>query len=226
MLLGKTNMDEFAMGSSTMTSHFGPTRNPVKAKDDPRDRVPGGSSGGSAAAVAARSALAALGSDTGGSVRQPASFCGVVGLKPTYGRCSRWGLIAYASSLDQAGPIARTVRDAAILLNAMAGSDNKDSTSIDQPVPDFKSFVSQPVKGMRIGIPKEYRLEGLRDDVVALWECGAAMLRDAEPRWWRCPCRCRAMPCRPITSSPWPKPRPTFPASTARDTACGSMATL
>jgi len=179
VLLGKTNMDEFAMGSSTMTSRFGPARNPVKAKDDPRDRVPGGSSGGSAAAVAARSALAALGSDTGGSVRQPASFCGVVGLKPTYGRCSRWGLIAYASSLDQAGPIARTVRDAAILLNAMAGSDDKDSTSIDQPVPDFESFVGQSVKGMRIGIPKEYRLEGLRDDVVALWERGAAMLRDA-----------------------------------------------
>jgi aspartyl-tRNA(Asn)/glutamyl-tRNA(Gln) amidotransferase subunit A len=179
VLLGKTNMDEFAMGSSTMTSAFGPTKNPCKAKGDPRDRVPGGSSGGSAAAVAARSAVAALGSDTGGSVRQPASFCGVVGLKPTYGRCSRWGLISYASSLDQAGPIARTVRDAAILLNAMGGVDPKDSTSVDLPMPDFTRALGRSMKGVRVGVPREYRMEGLRADVLAAWDDGIARLRDA-----------------------------------------------
>ncbi|MBI1206991.1 MAG: Asp-tRNA(Asn)/Glu-tRNA(Gln) amidotransferase subunit GatA [Azospirillum sp.] len=179
VLVGKTNMDEFAMGSSTLTSAFGPTLNPFKAKDDPRDRVPGGSSGGSAAAVAARAAPAALGSDTGGSIRQPASFCGLVGLKPTYGRCSRRGIIAYASSLDQAGPLARTVRDAAILLGAIAGYDPGDSTSVDLPVPDYEAALGRSVKGLRVGIPREYRLDGLRPDVVSLWDRGAQALRDA-----------------------------------------------
>ncbi len=179
VLLGKTNMDEFAMGSSTTTGHFGAAANPWTAKDDPRERVAGGSSGGSAVAVAARQATAAIGSDTGGSVRQPASFCGVVGLKPTYGRCSRLGIVAYASSLDQAGPIARDVRDAAILLNAMAGHDPLDSTSADRPVPDFEAAVGRSIKGKRIGIPREYRLDGLRDDVAAVWDEGAARLREA-----------------------------------------------
>jgi len=179
ILMGKTNMDEFAMGSSSTTSAFGPVINPVKAPDDPRDRVPGGSSGGSAAAVAARAVPGALGSDTGGSVRQPASFCGCVGLKPTYGRCSRWGLIAYASSLDQAGPLARSVRDAAILLEAMAGLDPRDSTSVDRPVPRYEAAVGQSVKGLTIGIPKEYRLAGLRSDVARLWDETADRLRAA-----------------------------------------------
>ncbi|MEI6986702.1 MAG: Asp-tRNA(Asn)/Glu-tRNA(Gln) amidotransferase subunit GatA [Rhodospirillaceae bacterium] len=179
VLLGKTNMDEFAMGSSTASSYFGPTINPLKAAGDGRDRVPGGSSGGSAAVVAARSAPAALGSDTGGSVRQPASFCGVVGLKPTYGRCSRRGLIAYASSLDQAGPITRDVTDAAILLNAMAGYDAGDSTSLIDPVPDFEAAVGRSVKGLRIGVPKEYRLEALRADVVRAWDDGIDRMRQA-----------------------------------------------
>lgn len=179
VLLGKTNMDEFAMGSSTASSYFGPTFNPLKAKGDDRNRAPGGSSGGSAAAVAARSAPAALGSDTGGSVRQPASFCGVVGLKPTYGRCSRYGIIAYASSLDQAGPIARTVEDAAILLTSMAGGDMRDSTSLEAPVPDFAAAVGRSVKGLRIGVPKEYRMEGLRADVLRAWDDGINRLKDA-----------------------------------------------
>jgi aspartyl-tRNA(Asn)/glutamyl-tRNA(Gln) amidotransferase subunit A len=179
VLLGKTNMDEFAMGSSTMTSAFGPTRNPLRRPGDPRDLVPGGSSGGSAAAVAAHAAPAALGSDTGGSIRQPASFCGIVGLKPTYGRCSRRGMIAYASSLDQAGPITRTVRDAAIVLHAIAGPDPLDSTCVDLPVPDYEAAIGRSVRGLRIGIPREYRLDGLRTDVTALWDRGADALRQA-----------------------------------------------
>ncbi len=178
-LLGKTNMDEFAMGSSTAASAFGPTVNPHRATGEARDRVPGGSSGGSAAAVAARGAPGALGSDTGGSVRQPASFCGVVGLKPTYGRCSRYGLIAYASSLDQPGPIARDVADAAVLLAAIAGHDPRDSTSLPEPVPDYESAVGRSIKRCKIGIPKEYRLEGLRADVCRAWDDGAARLKDA-----------------------------------------------
>ncbi|CAK0763758.1 Glutamyl-tRNA(Gln) amidotransferase subunit A [uncultured Gammaproteobacteria bacterium] len=179
VMLGKANMDEFAMGSATVSSAFGPTKNPLKRKGDDRDLVPGGSSGGSAAAVAARSALAALGSDTGGSIRQPASFCGITGIKPTYGRCSRWGMIAYASSLDQAGPITRTVRDSAIILHEIAGYDPKDSTSVDRPVPDYEAFIGQSVKGKRIGVPKEYRLDGLRADVLGMWDHGAQILRDA-----------------------------------------------
>ena len=179
VMLGKTNLDEFGMGSSTMTSHFGATINPLKRRGDATPLVPGGSSGGSAAAVAARSALASLGTDTGGSIRQPAAFCGITGIKPTYGRCSRWGIIAYASSLDQAGPITRTVRDSAILLKEMAGFDPKDSTSADLPVPDYEAALGQSVKGLRIGIPKEYRLEGLRADVAAAWDEGARRFREA-----------------------------------------------
>lgn len=178
VLLGKANLDEFAMGSSNETSYYGAVENPWRAADG-ASRVPGGSSGGSSAAVAARIALGAIGTDTGGSIRQPASFCGVVGLKPTYGRCSRWGTIAFASSLDQAGPIARTVEDAAILLGSMAGHDPKDSTSIDVPVPDYRAALSGDVRGLRIGIPKEYRLDGTPDETFSLWDQGAAWLKDA-----------------------------------------------
>lgn len=179
VLLGKTSLDEFAMGSSNMTSAFGPVKNPLKARTDTLDRVPGGSSGGSAAAVAARAALGALGTDTGGSIRQPASFCGIVGIKPTYGRCSRWGIIAYASSLDQAGPMTRTVRDAAILLKEIAGFDPQDSTSVDQPVPDYEAGLGRSVRGLTIGVPREYRLDGLRDDVNRAWDDGIARLKAA-----------------------------------------------
>jgi aspartyl-tRNA(Asn)/glutamyl-tRNA(Gln) amidotransferase subunit A len=179
VMLGKTNMDEFAMGSSNETSHYGPVRNPWRRKGDDRPLVPGGSSGGSAAAVAARLCLGATGTDTGGSIRQPAAFCGVTGMKPTYGRCSRWGIIAFASSLDQAGPMTRTVRDAAIMLGAMAGFDAKDSTSADMAVPDFAAACGRGVKGLRIGIPAEYRIDGMDAEIAALWERGAAWLRDA-----------------------------------------------
>ncbi len=161
VMVGKTNLDEFAMGSSNMTSHFGGVENPWKRKGDNRKLVPGGSSGGSASAVAAELCLGATATDTGGSIRQPASFCGIVGLKPTYGRCSRWGVVAFSSSLDQPGPFARTVEDSAILLQAMAGHDPKDSTSLDVPVPNFAAFVGKSVKGLRIGIPKEYRVDNM-----------------------------------------------------------------
>jgi len=167
-------MDEFAMGSSTEHSAFGPVKNPL----DP-SRVPGGSSGGSAAAVAAHLAIAALGTDTGGSVRQPAACTGIVGLKPTYGRCSRWGIVAFASSLDQAGPMARTVRDTAILLGVMAGHDPKDSTSVDRPVPDYEAALTGNIRGMRIGIPAEYRVDGMPAGIEAMWGKGANWLRDA-----------------------------------------------
>ena len=179
VLLGKTNLDEFAMGSSTTTSHYGATENPWRRSGDNRPLVPGGSSGGSAAAVAARAALAATGTDTGGSIRQPASFCGIVGLKPTYGRCSRWGVVAYASSLDHPGPMARTVRDAAILLGAMAGHDPKDSTSAPLPVPDYEAALSGDIRGLRIGIPREYHAPGMPGEIEALWQQGAEWLRDA-----------------------------------------------
>ncbi len=178
--LGKLNLDEFAMGSANITSHYGPVENPWKSKTDPTKRlVPGGSSGGSAAAVAARIAMGATGTDTGGSIRQPASFCGIVGMKPTYGRCSRWGIIAFASSLDQAGPMARTVRDCAILLGAMAGHDPKDSTSAPLAVPDFEKALTGDIRGLRIGIPKEYRPEGLPAEIAAMWDRGIAWLKDA-----------------------------------------------
>ena len=178
VILGKTNLDEFAMGSSNTTSYFGPVKNPWGPKDG-RDLVPGGSSGGSAAAVAADLCLGATGTDTGGSIRQPAAFCGIIGLKPTYGRCSRWGIVAFASSLDQAGPMTRTVRDAAIMLGVMAGYDPRDSTSMPLPVPDFESAVGGDVKGLRVGIPREYRIDGMAGEIDRLWQAGAAWLRDA-----------------------------------------------
>ena len=180
VLLGKTNLDEFAMGSSNTTSFYGPVRNPWQDKTDPdKALVPGGSSGGSAAVVAARSALASIGTDTGGSIRQPAALTGTVGLKPTYGRCSRWGVVAFASSLDQAGPFTRTVRDGAIMLGAMAGHDAKDSTSANIAVPDFEAALKRGVKGLRIGIPQEYRLKSLADEIDDLWQRGIDWLRAA-----------------------------------------------
>src|SRR5579862_247404 len=179
VLLGKLNNDEFAMGSSNETSHFGPVVSPWRRRGSQQGLVPGGSSGGSAAAVAARLCTGATGTDTGGSIRQPAAFCGIVGMKPTYGRCSRWGIVAFASSLDQAGPFARTVRDCAILLRSMAGPDAKDTTCVDLPVPDYEKAVGASVKGMRVGIPKEYRMPGMAADIERLWERGAQWLRDA-----------------------------------------------
>src|SRR6201999_838267 len=173
VMVGKTNLDEFAMGSSNMTSHFGGVENPWKRKGDHRKLVPGGSSGGSAAAVAALMVPGITGTATGGSIRQPASFCGIVGLKPTYGRCSRWGVVAFASSLDHPGPMARTVEDAALLLQAMSGHDPKDSTSAPLPVPDFAAAARDPdIKGLKVGIPKEYRVEGTSPEIVALWDKG------------------------------------------------------
>ncbi len=178
-MLGKLNMDEFAMGSSNETSAFGPVVNPWRSRASNRPLSPGGSSGGSAAAVAANLALGATATDTGGSIRQPASLTGTVGMKPTYGRCSRWGIVAFASSLDQAGPIARTVEDVAILLTSMSGHDPKDSTSLPVEAPDFASFVGQSVRGLRVGVPKEYRAEGMPAEIEALWAQGVAWLKDA-----------------------------------------------
>ena len=177
VMLGKLNMDEFAMGSSNESSAYGPAVNPWKV--DGRKLTPGGSSGGSAAAVAADLCIAATGTDTGGSIRQPAAFTGIVGIKPTYGRVSRWGIIAYASSLDQAGPMTKTVRDAAIMLGAMAGHDPKDSTSADIAVPDFEAALTGDIRGKVVGIPQEYRLDGLSDEINALWDRGIEMLRAA-----------------------------------------------
>jgi aspartyl-tRNA(Asn)/glutamyl-tRNA(Gln) amidotransferase subunit A len=177
VMLGKVNMDEFAMGSANLYGCFGPALSPWKK--DGKHLVPGGSSGGSAAAVAAQGALAATGSDTGGSIRQPASFCGLTGIKPTYGRCSRYGMVAFSSSLDQAGPITRTVRDSAIMLKSMAGFDPKDSTSVDLSVPDYEAVLGSSIKGMRIGIPKEYKMDGMNEDILASWDKGVQMLKDA-----------------------------------------------
>lgn len=180
VFLGKLNLDEFAMGSSNTTSAFGPVENPwSRANDASKRLVPGGSSGGSAAAVAARLAMGATATDTGGSIRQPAAFCGIAGIKPTYGRCSRWGIVAFASSLDQAGPVARNVEDCAILLKSMAGFDPKDSTSADLPVPDFAAACTRSVKGLRIGVPAEYTMPGLAPEIEALWQQGLAWLKDA-----------------------------------------------
>jgi aspartyl-tRNA(Asn)/glutamyl-tRNA(Gln) amidotransferase subunit A len=179
LMLGKLNMDEFAMGSSNETSAFGPVINPWRSAGSNRALSPGGSSGGSATAVAARLALGATATDTGGSIRQPASLTGTVGVKPTYGRCSRWGIVAFASSLDQAGPIARTVTDAALLLRSMSGHDPKDSTSLPVEVPDFPKFVGRSVKGLRIGVPREYRVEGMPREIEDLWGRGVDWLRDA-----------------------------------------------
>jgi aspartyl-tRNA(Asn)/glutamyl-tRNA(Gln) amidotransferase subunit A len=179
VLLGKTNCDEFAMGSSNETSYFGPVISPWRRKGANTPLTPGGSSGGSATAVAAELCLAATGTDTGGSIRQPAAFTGTVGMKPTYGRCSRWGIIAFASSLDQAGPFARTVRDAAILLRSMAGPDAKDTTCVDMEVPDYEAAVGRSVKGLRIGIPKEYRVDGMPAEIEQLWQQGREWLQAA-----------------------------------------------
>jgi aspartyl-tRNA(Asn)/glutamyl-tRNA(Gln) amidotransferase subunit A len=179
VMLGKLNMDEFAMGSSNETSAFGPVSNPWKARGSNQALTPGGSSGGSATAVAADLCLAATASDTGGSIRQPAAFTGTVGIKPTYGRCSRYGMVAFASSLDQAGPIAKTVEDAAILLTSMCGHDAKDSTSLDVETPDFASFMGRSVKGLRIGVPDEYRLDGMPAEIAALWDQGVEWLKAA-----------------------------------------------
>ncbi|MEQ8813312.1 MAG: Asp-tRNA(Asn)/Glu-tRNA(Gln) amidotransferase subunit GatA [Thalassobaculum sp.] len=180
VMLGKTNMDEFAMGSSNGSSYYGPAVNPWRAAQDAGTRlVPGGSSGGSAAAVSGRAALAATGTDTGGSIRQPASYTGIVGVKPSYGRCSRWGIVAFASSLDQAGPMARTVGDAAVMLSAMAGHDPRDSTSAPEAMPDLTAGLEQGVKGLRIGIPAEYKVDGMPSEIEAIWAQGIAWLRDA-----------------------------------------------
>ncbi len=179
VMLGKLNNDEFAMGSSNETSAFGPVLSPWRRKGDNKPLVPGGSSGGSAAAVAAKLCLGATGTDTGGSIRQPAAFTGIVGIKPTYGRCSRWGIVAFASSLDQAGPFARTVQDCAILLRSMAGHDPKDSTSADKPVPDYEKAIGRSVKGMKIGIPKEYRVDGMPAEIDEPWEKGREWLKAA-----------------------------------------------
>ncbi|KIM00243.1 Aspartyl-tRNA(Asn) amidotransferase subunit A Glutamyl-tRNA(Gln) amidotransferase subunit A [Paramagnetospirillum magnetotacticum MS-1] len=178
--LGKLNLDEFAMGSSNQTSYFGAVENPWKKTSAPKAKlVPGGSSGGSAAAVAARMVMAATGTDTGGSIRQPAAFCGITGIKPTYGRCSRFGIVAFASSLDQAGPMARTVRDCAIMLGAMAGHDPKDSTSVNMAVPDFEKALTGDIRGLKVGIPKEYRPDGLSDEVAKVWELGIEWIKAA-----------------------------------------------
>jgi len=177
VMLGKTNMDEFAMGSSNETSAHGPVFNPWRARNSNANLVPGGSSGGSSTAVAADLCLAATGTDTGGSIRQPAAVTGTVGLKPTYGRCSRWGIVAFASSLDQAGPMTKTVRDAAILLKSMASVDPKDSTSVDLPVPDYEQQLEGGIKGLKVGIPREYRMDGAPPEIAALWDKGAEWLK-------------------------------------------------
>ncbi|GGB61272.1 MULTISPECIES: Asp-tRNA(Asn)/Glu-tRNA(Gln) amidotransferase subunit GatA [Henriciella] len=177
VMLGKLNMDEFAMGSSNETSRFGPPANPWRRSGSNQTLTPGGSSGGSAAAVASDLCLGATASDTGGSIRQPAAFTGTVGIKPTYGRASRYGMVAFASSLDQAGPIAKTVEDSAILLEAMCGHDAKDSTSLPEPVPNWRDAVHRGVEGMRIGIPKEYRVDGMPDEIEALWSQGVEWLK-------------------------------------------------
>ncbi len=179
VMLGKLNMDEFAMGSSNETSFYGPVTSPWRRGNEETKLTPGGSSGGSASAVSADLCLGATGTDTGGSIRQPAAFTGIVGVKPTYGRCSRWGVVAFASSLDQAGPMVKTVRDSAIMLEAMAGHDAKDSTSADLAVPNFEAALTGDIRGKKIGIPKEYRLDGMPDEIETLWQEGAEKLRDA-----------------------------------------------
>jgi aspartyl-tRNA(Asn)/glutamyl-tRNA(Gln) amidotransferase subunit A len=179
-MLGKLNLDQFAMGSSNETSYFGSVISPWRRKDGGNAALaPGGSSGGSSSAIAARLCPAATGTDTGGSIRQPAAFTGISGIKPTYGRCSRWGIVAFASSLDQAGPMARDVKDCAIMLENMAGFDPKDATSLDMPVPNWEAALSSDLKGKKVGIPKEYRLEGIDPDIDAMWDAGIAMLKDA-----------------------------------------------
>lgn len=177
VMLGKLNLDEFAMGSANITSHYGPVKSPWQRPGENRPLVPGGSSGGSASAVASRAALAATGTDTGGSIRQPAAFTGIVGCKPTYGRCSRWGIVAFASSLDQAGPMTRTVQDAAIMLGSMAGYDPKDSTSVNRPVPNYEAALTGDIRGLKVGIPKQYRVEGMDAEIDAMWSQGVEWLK-------------------------------------------------
>jgi aspartyl-tRNA(Asn)/glutamyl-tRNA(Gln) amidotransferase subunit A len=177
--LGKLNMDEFAMGSANINSAYGSVENPWKRTGDATKLVPGGSSGGSAAAVASNACLAATATDTGGSIRQPAAFCGLVGVKPTYGRCSRWGVVAFASSLDQAGPMTKTVRDASIMLEAMASFDPKDSTSVERAVPNYESLLTGNIKGLRVGIPKEYQVDGMRSEITDIWQKGIDWLKAA-----------------------------------------------
>src|ERR1700712_1599301 len=177
VMLGKTNLDEFAMGSSNETSAFGPVFNPWRASNSNANLVPGGSSGGSSAALPAALCLAATGTDTGGSIRQPAAITGRVGLKPTYGRCSRYGIVAFASSLDQAGPMTKTVRDAAIMLKTMASVDPKDSTSVDVPVPDYEKLLEGGIKGLRVGIPRESRIAGAAPEADALWDKGVEWMK-------------------------------------------------
>jgi aspartyl-tRNA(Asn)/glutamyl-tRNA(Gln) amidotransferase subunit A len=177
-MIGKTNMDEFAMGSANINSHFGAVINNQKKKNSDENLVPGGSSGGSAVAVSANLAVAATGSDTGGSIRQPASFTGIVGIKPTYGRCSRYGMVAYASSLDQAGIFAKDVADAAMLLKIISGYDDKDSTSINQAVPNFDALIKADIKGKKIGIPREYRSDQMPTEIQELWDRGAKLLQE------------------------------------------------
>ncbi len=214
VILGKTNTDEFAMGSSTENSAFFATHNPWDLS-----RVPGGSSGGSAAAVAAGMAFGALGSDTGGSVRQPASLCGVVGIKPTYGRVSRWGLVAFASSLDQIGCLARTVADAAILLGAIAGYDPRDSTSVDVPVPDYAAALTGDVRGLRVGVP-EYFLEGMQPEVESAVRTAIARWPTWELRSWTSHCPTPPMRCQSTILSPRRRPRLTWPATMGCVTGC------
>ncbi|CAI3950038.1 Asp-tRNA(Asn)/Glu-tRNA(Gln) amidotransferase subunit GatA [Commensalibacter communis] len=179
VFLGKVNLDEFAMGSGNLNSAFGAVENPWKRQGEDTFLVPGGSSGGSAAAVAAQMAMGATGTDTGGSIRQPAAYCGITGIKPTYGRCSRWGIIAYASSLDQAGPMGKSVEDCAIMLQSMAGFDPKDSTSVDKEVPDYRAACNSSLKGMKVGIPMEYRAPGLSPEIEAVWQQGINWLKEA-----------------------------------------------
>ncbi|ARN85357.1 Asp-tRNA(Asn)/Glu-tRNA(Gln) amidotransferase subunit GatA [Candidatus Nucleicultrix amoebiphila] len=179
IMLGKTSMDEFAMGSSNLTSAFGPVINPWHVEGNDKKYVPGGSSGGSCAAIAGDLALGATATDTGGSIRQPASFCGIVGIKPTYGRCSRWGIVAFASSLDQAGPVTKTVEDAALMLEVMAGHDPKDATSVNRPVPHYSKSIGQSIQGLKVGIPKEYRVDGMNKEVAALWDKGIEWLKES-----------------------------------------------
>jgi len=210
VMLGKLNMDEFAMGSTSESSHYGATRNPWDL-----DAVPGGSSGGSAAAIAAGLAPVATGTDTGGSIRQPAAYCGVTGLKPTYGRVSRYGMIAYASSLDQGGPMARSAEDCALLLNAMAGFDALDSTCSEQPVEDYSARLGDDLSGLKIGLPREYFGEGLDTGVAQASTRRSPSSASSAPRCARSPCRTASSPSRPTTSLPQPRPPPTCRVSTA-----------
>ena len=226
IMLGKTNMDEFAMGSANVTSADGPVINPWRRQGDDKPLVPGGSSGGSAAAVAAGLCLGATGTDTGGSIRQPGAFCGIVGMKPTYGRCSRWGMIAFASSLDQAGPLTRTVEDAALMLQAMAGHDPKDSTSIDRPVPDYTASLTGDVRDLTIGVPAEYRMDGMPAEIEALWKKACAGSERPVPPSSISLCRSPSMRSPPTTS--WRRRRrpPTSRAMTGCATAFVWRATI